>query len=65
MPRGHIAKDPQDKCPDADEEDDDHDNNRPCWRLVAGPEIEPVPAIGCREPVILNEDSVEKPLRAS
>ena len=48
--------------PDADEEDDDEDDDLPYSGVLAGPEVEPIAAIGGAEPVVLDDDDDEEPL---
>ena len=59
---GKGTEEPKGERPNADEEDNDEDSDRPHWRMLAGPKILPVAADGGREEEVLQNDSDEEPL---
>lgn len=59
---GEEGEDVEEGGPDDDEEEDDEEADGPGGDVLGGPEVEPVAAVGCREPVILNDDHDEEPL---
>ena len=59
---GEDGEDVEEGGPDDDEEEDDEEADGPGGDVLGGPEVEPVAAVGCREPVVLNHDHDEEPL---
>ena len=59
---GEEGEDVEEGGPDDDEEEDDEEADGPGGDVLRGPEVEPVAAVGGREPVILDDDHDEEPL---
>ena len=59
---GEEGADVEQGGPDDDEEEDYQDGNGPGGDMLGGPEVEPIAAVGCREPVVLDYDHNEEPL---
>ena len=59
---GEEGEDVEEGGPDDDEEEDDEETDGPGGDVLRGPEVEPVAAVGGREPVILDDDHDEEPL---
>ena len=62
MAGGEGGEDVEEGGPDADEEDGDEDGDLPGGDVLAGPEVEPVAAVGGAEPVVLDYHYDEEPL---
>jgi hypothetical protein len=60
---GEPREDREEDAPDADKEDEDHDEDAPCRDPRVGPEEGPVAAVGAREPVRLEDLSAQEPAR--
>lgn len=58
---GGDGEAPEREGPDADEEGGDEQRDGPCGRVLAGPEVFPVAAVGGREEEVLDEDGDEEP----
>ena len=56
------GEDVEESGPDADEKDGDEDGDLPCGDVLAGPEVQPVAAVGSAEPVVLDDYYDEEPL---
>ena len=63
MRGGEEGEDVEETRPDDDEEEDDEDGDGPGGYVLRGPEVEPVAAVWGREPVVLDDDHDEEPLR--
>jgi hypothetical protein len=59
---GKDMEDPESGRPDNDEKEEHEEYNLPHLRMLAGPEIEPVSSVRCRQPVVCYKRHVEKPL---
>ena len=62
MTGGEGGEDVEEGGPDADEEEGDEEGDLPGGDVGAGPEVEPVAAVGGGEPVILDYYYDEEPL---
>ena len=56
------GEDVEEGGPDDDEEEEDEEADGPGGDVLGGPEVEPVAAVGRREPVVLDHDHDEEPL---
>ena len=56
------GEDVEEQRPDEDEEEDDEEGDGPGGSVRGRPEVEPVAAVGSREPVILDDDDDAEPL---
>ncbi len=59
---GKDAEDPEEAGPYENEEDNDEEQDLPCFGVRAGPQVLPVAAVGGGEPVVLNDDDDKEPL---
>ena len=59
---GEEGEDVEEGGPDEDEEEDDEEADGPGGHVLGGPEVEPIAAVGRREPVVLDYDDDEEPL---
>ena len=55
------SEDPEECCPDDTEKEYAQKDNLPRLGKITGPEISPIAPIGCRKPIVLDENRHEKP----